>query len=206
MSGAGSRPDYIEWGVASRPRVGELACGDRAFVHVTQDRVLVAALDALGHGQMAAATAQLALEALEEHATKPVTQIFEHCHQALLRSRGVAMSVALIDPWANTLTWTGVGNVDGLLLRAGQQEARAESLTVLSGVVGYQIPRLRPTVRTLGPGDLLVFATDGMDGHYAGSLRTSREPDEMARALLAAHAKDVDDALILIVRYLGARQ
>ena len=35
------------------------------------------------------------------------------------RTRGVVLSIALFNAENNTMTWLGVGNVDGLLLRNG---------------------------------------------------------------------------------------
>ena len=48
------------------------------------------------------------------------------------------------------MTWLGVGNVDGFLLRADNQTKPAhESLFLRGGVVGYQLPSLRPSTLLL---------------------------------------------------------
>ncbi len=48
------------------PKDGELVSGDAAFVRAGEDGVLFAVIDALGHGEHAAAAANVALKALAD--------------------------------------------------------------------------------------------------------------------------------------------
>ena len=79
------------------------------------------------------------------------------------------------------LTWLGVGNVEGLLVRADVL-ARPSRNAVLQrgGVVGYQLPPLRASVLAVGPGDTLIFATDGVRTRFADGLDLDRPPQEIA--------------------------
>ena len=59
--------------------------------------------------------------------------LLEQCHRALARTRGVVMSVASVRARELTVTWLGVGNVEGVLARsdpaATSGKSRAESGT-----------------------------------------------------------------------------
>jgi len=199
-----SRP-LIDWGVARRPLRGAVVCGDLHLIKPISGGVLAAVVDGLGHGDEAAIAARAALSVLERHADEPLTALVKRCHEALTKTRGAVMTVATLRSVENQLAWLGVGNVEAMLLRSDRQ-ARAPSDHVLlrSGVVGYQLPALRASTLPLAPGDLLIFATDGIDAVFAEGLVRSDSPQQLADRILERHFKGYDDALVLVVRYLGA--
>ncbi len=100
------------------------------------------------------------------------------------------------------MTWLGVGNVEGFLLRAAPNSPR-ESVLLRGGVIGYQLPPLRATVLSLARGDTLVLATDGIKSTFADNLNLADPPQQIADRILARCNKDIDDALVLVVHYLG---
>ena len=104
--------------VAARPIAGEAVPGDLHLVQPFERGVLLAAIDGVGHGAEATTAAQMAAAILERHAQETVISLVNRCHQALRQTRGVVMTVASLDAVDNTITWLGVGNVAGLLLRA----------------------------------------------------------------------------------------
>jgi phosphoserine phosphatase RsbX len=73
----------------------------------------------------------------------------------------------------------------------------------LGGVVGYQLPRLRPSEIPVAPGDTLILATDGVEHGFADGLDLLQPPQELADGILAGHGRGSDDALVLVARYLG---
>src|SRR5262249_52503643 len=83
--------------------------------------------------------------------------------------RGAAMSLASIDTRRATLTWIGVGNVQGVVLHSDAPPGRpaASALLTRGGVVGSAMPQLRAEVLPFNPGDVLFFATDGVDGAFS---------------------------------------
>ncbi len=201
-----STPALIEWGVATQALPGEARSGDLHFVKPVGTGVLVAVVDGLGHGAEAATAAQAAVAALERHATESPVPLIEHCHRALQGTRGAVMSVAVLGRPDRSMTWLGVGNVEGLLLH-GEGAARSgsarESLVTRGGIVGSELPRLHPTVLTIARGDLLIFATDGIREGFADGLSPEAAPQHLADQILARHGKGTDDALVLVARYLG---
>lgn len=167
------------------------------------DGVLVAALDGLGHGEEAATAAAVAAETLQTYAAEPVIALVQRCHEALRTTRGVAMSIASFNVARGLVTWLGVGNVVGVLLRRGFTRAAAEvPLLLRAGVVGLQLPSLDVEVLSISAGDTLIFATDGIKGDFDRGLARNCPPQMAAEKILTRHARETDDALVLVVRYL----
>lgn len=201
-----STPALIDWGVASLALPGETQSGDLHFVKQVGTSALVAAVDGLGHGAEAAIAARAAVAALERHATESPVPLIERCHRALHGTRGVVMSVAAFGRPDQSMTWLGVGNVEGLLLRgdgAARPGAARASLVTRGGIVGSELPRLHPVVLPIAPGDTLIFATDGIREGFAEGLAPEATPQQLADQILARHGKGTDDALVLVARYVG---
>jgi serine phosphatase RsbU (regulator of sigma subunit) len=193
----------IEWGVASRALPGQPTSGDLNVVKSFSDGLLVAALDGLGHGEEAATAAAVAAATLEMHAGEPLMTLVQRCHEALRATRGVAMSVASFNVSRGLVTWLGVGNVEGVLLRRSFTRSVAEvPLLLRAGVVGFQLPSLDVEVVPVSVGDTLIFATDGIHSDFAHGLARNYPPQKAAEKILARHAKATDDALVLVARYL----
>jgi len=194
----------LEWSVATRTMSGEIECGDAHLVVELPGGALVAVVDGLGHGGEAAVAAREAVATLTQHADEPVVPLLQRCHGQLRATRGVVMTLASFRAADATMTWLGVGNVEGFLLRADAAAIPArESVLLRGGVVGYEIPPLRPATHRVAAGDTLVLATDGIRSAFAEGLDVAVPPREMAAGVLARHAKDTDDALVLVARWLG---
>jgi serine phosphatase RsbU (regulator of sigma subunit) len=194
----------IEWSFASRALPGEPSSGDLQVVKAFSGGVLVAALDGVGHGGEAATAAMIAGAILEAHAADPVIVLVQRCHEALRATRGVTMSVASFNVSKGLLTWLGVGNVEGVLLRQSAAPVGAEeSLLLRAGVVGLQLPSLDVDVIPVSEGDTLIFATDGIRSNFARGLARSHPPRKAAENILARYGKTTDDALVLVARYLA---
>ena len=165
---------------------------------------LVAVIDGLGHGTEAAAAARAAAVILAAHPGSPVVELIERCHEGMRRTRGAVMSLCSFSSRDSSVTWIGVGNVEGLLLRGARAPDRQrETIPVRAGVVGYQLPPLRAEVVPVSSGDTLIMMTDGIrSGHTAG-IPFDRTPQQIAEAILDEHNKHTDDALVLVARYRG---
>jgi serine phosphatase RsbU (regulator of sigma subunit) len=193
----------VDWAVAAHALPGQAESGDLHVVETFEDGALLGVVDGLGHGPEAAVAARRAVAVLEARAEGPLPARFESCHDALRRTRGVVMSLASIDAPAARMTWAGIGNIDGTLVRANPGERPgSESLMLFGGVLGHQLPKVRPSELDIEPGDLLVLATDGISSGFRSALDPSVPPQEIADRVLAAHAKGTDDALVLVARLL----
>src|SRR6266566_7052570 len=133
----------IEWAVAELAQQGQSESGDRHLVLPTPDGGLVAVVDGLGHGAEAASAAKVAVRALERGGDRPLAQLFRDCHQSLIGTRGAVISAASFSVPDETMTWLGVGNVEGRLLRAPVSGSPPpDALLVRGGVVGAHLPPL----------------------------------------------------------------
>ncbi len=102
------------------------------------------------------------------------------------------------------MTWIGVGNVEGVLLRANRTAHPArEAITLAGGLIGYHLPSLRVVALPVSPGDTLILATDGIRSGFMDDLVLERSSQEIAESILARCAKGSDDASVVVARYVG---
>jgi phosphoserine phosphatase RsbX len=202
---AGDSTALLDYSVAARALGDARESGDLCSVVPVPYGRLVAVTDGLGHGYEAALASRIAIAALEVHCRQPIDWLLAHCHQALLKTRGVAMCLAALDARDATMTWISIGNVEGVLLRiAGNGVREREHVMMRSGVVGHRLPPLRTTTLPLRPGDLLLFATDGVREGFDKDASLDAPPQEIADGVLARYGKDTDDALVLAGRWRGS--
>jgi phosphoserine phosphatase RsbX len=178
--------------------------GDLHVVLAFEGGALVGVMDGLGHGSEAAVASRAAARVLAARPSAPIVDLVQICHEELRRTRGVVMSLARFSVDDAELSWMGVGNVEGILLRADRREvARRETIPARPGVVGYRLPPLRAGQVAVSRGDTLVLATDGLHSGFALGVALERSAQEIADAILARHNRGTDDALVVVVRYLG---
>jgi phosphoserine phosphatase RsbX len=197
----------VEYGVAKFALPGQGESGDRHLICCAGDGILIAAMDGIGHGEEAAYAAEAAISILKANAEEPVISLVERCHEVLRSTRGVVLSLASIDPQHGMMTWLGVGNVQGVLMRAGAQKGSVQEVLLLrGGVVGSQLPALQAAVLPIAKGDTLVFVTDGIRSEFVEGLSALESPQRAADRILKRHGKGNDDALVLVVRLTGVRE
>jgi hypothetical protein len=166
-------------------------------------RTLVAALDGSGHGLEAARAARAGGEVLRAHGTDDLLALVLRCHEALRGTRGAAVSLAFFAAGTDEMTWLGIGNVEGKVFGGADADPRPKgSLRLAAGVVGHELSTVAKETLALRRGDVLVFATDGIDGSFADGLTLSGSAQDVAERILGAHWKPADDGLVLVVRYL----
>jgi phosphoserine phosphatase RsbX len=200
---AANWPARLEAGVAERALPGEPRSGDRAVLAAYDGGALVAAIDGLGHGGEAADAAALAAAVLAERPDEEPVRLIEACHRALARTRGAVMTLAWFDLVEESMSWTGVGNVEGRLVHvAAGPHAPSHGALTRGGVVGYNLPSIRVTATILEEGDVMVLATDGIDSGFARAIAQGGSAQAIADRILAQHGKESDDALVVVVRYV----
>src|SRR5271156_4942431 len=200
------KPPFVESGVAKFVLPGETESGDQDLICANHDSVLIAAMDGIGHGAEAAGAARSATAVLRSYADDPIISLIERCHDELRKTRGVVISLASIDVSRGMMTWLGVGNVQGVLMRAGARKGTVQEVLLLrGGVVGSQLPALQAAVLPIRRGDTLVFVTDGIRGEFVEGLSALESPQRAADKILKQHGRGNDDALVLVVRIIGVR-
>ncbi len=191
----------VQCGVAGFVMPGHTQSGDLEIVHRIDRKTLVGVVDGIGHGDEAAAAARLAQQTIIANAREALVTIVRLCHEALRSTRGVVMSLALIDADRSVLSWLAVGNVRGILCRSDAGAGQHDELLLRPGVVGATLPPLQPAVVMYKRYGTLIFATDGIRGDaFSGHIATRASPQVLARNILANHCLGNDDALVLVAR------
>src|SRR5438552_70445 len=105
----------------ARNIVDHAKCGEIILAPIQQGNrhgILLAVAAEVGHGGEAVAAARAAVAILEQFAPESIISLVKRCHQALTKTRGVVMTLAALSALEQTVTWLGVGNVEGRLLRS----------------------------------------------------------------------------------------
>lgn len=198
------RIDWIVWATADRTFPGQKESGDRSLVRAFANGVLVAVVDGLGHGQEAAHAAGRLVRSLEEAESASLISVVRHCHQDLQGTRGAVLSVAFFSHVDSTMTWLGVGNIEGVLIHPeGAGVPAREYLLLRGGVLGSHLPRLSAAILPVAKGDLLIFATDGVRMGFASNQNGGGQPVYIAEQILDQHWRGDDDALVLVARCMN---
>lgn len=194
--------DFVACAAAGEALANESESGDRYVIQPFEDSVLIAAIDGTGHGVEAAAAAKIAAATLEAYASESPIALVLRCHEQLKGTRGAVMTIAFVHFRNRTLTWLGVGNIEGILFHTGDHSAPDRAL-LRNGVIGYRLPPLKVDVLPLKPHDTLILATDGISPDFGEEVSHGDDPQAIADGILANHHKGADDALVVVARYLG---
>jgi phosphoserine phosphatase RsbX len=196
----------VQYGVAKLVLPGQGESGDHHLVCYGRNGILIAAIDGIGHGEDASNASRAAAAVLKSSINEPIISLLERCHEKLRATRGVVLSLAFIEPEHGMMTWLGVGNVQGALMRSDTKKGNVqETLLLRAGVVGSQLPPLQAAVLPIGQGDTLFFATDGIRNDFAESLSARENPQRAADRILKEYCSGNDDALVLVSRLTGIR-
>lgn len=198
MKLASENISFIEWAAASKTHPHEVICGDAYVVTQTRNGVLLCVIDGLGHGPEAAEASRTAADAILNHDDASAEELIAKCHDVLKTTRGAVLSLAVLDESRHIITWVGIGNVEGILLRP---DGHREWLPLRTGIVGCRMPGIRATEMTFSPDDLLVMFSDGITSRLLDHTYLDRRPAEMAEKIISTQAKGNDDALVLVARY-----
>jgi serine phosphatase RsbU (regulator of sigma subunit) len=137
--------------------------------------------------------------------TEPLDVLLQRCHRGLTDTRGAAITLARIDFATDSLSWIGIGNVTADLVAKspGGVQIRASAL-LAGGIVGYRMPHALATHQvSIGPGDLLVIATDGILEDHVQGIDFAASAMTIAEHILDAYSRESDDALVLAARHRG---
>lgn len=79
------------------------------------------------------------------------------------------------------------------------------SLDLRRGVLGDGLPTLEAATFAIGYGDVLILATDGIAARFADELDVTGTPRDIAERIVSSHWNGTDDAVVVVLRYLGTR-
>lgn len=183
---------------------GEAVSGDGWAVEQRGGRIAVLVADGLGHGPDAAVASGAAVAAFRHLHREPPEAIVARIHAALLRTRGAAVAVAVIDADAGSVRFCGVGNVSVRLLAPGG----SNHLVSQFGIAGHRAPPVRAVDAAWTAASMLVAHSDGLSAKWdlAGCPGIEhRHPLLAAAAVMRQAARRRDDATVLAVRAADGR-
>lgn len=194
------------FGAFIRPCPGESRSGDAVVAVETDAGVLLAIIDALGHGGGAADVASRAVTFLEDRGAERGLEDLVRGVDNLLRGGGTASGAALglctVDR-AGSVRYVGVGNTTTRVVSGLPRELRR--LFSKDGTVGQAMPTPAPQNAQLAPGDLLVFTTDGiqtrLDHDRGPGDILDGSAHQIATDVVRCFGKDYDDAACLVYRH-----
>jgi negative regulator of sigma-B (phosphoserine phosphatase) len=177
---------------ASLPMVGETANGDRPLVRTDDDaRTMLAVIDGLGHGPLAAAVADTAVECLGTVSLQaPLLEIMELLHAKLAGSRGAAATVCLVRD--GEVEACAVGNVE---LRTGDLKL---PLIFSAGILGSRVNRFHICRASLAPRSRLVLFSDGISARAPFDEMRKLAARPTCDAIIAKYRRKEDDATVLV--------
>jgi anti-sigma regulatory factor (Ser/Thr protein kinase) len=187
------------WGSVATNAPGETVSGDQ-WSMICRDGVLyVMMVDALGHGVLAHEAARTATQSFTDYGVDHPGAFLRRAHEALRSGRGAALAVARCDFDRGTLTYAGVGNVAGVIVRIDQ---RQHGLVSHNGTVGADTITVKEFQYEWMPGEKLVMHTDGLRSRWMLSDRpglSARHPAVIAAVLHRDFLRGRDDATVLVL-------
>jgi len=192
------------WSAAAalRLRAGQRSGGDAVAIAERDALVLLAIVDATGHGRVAAALAStLTARVRTTFATAPdprdVTALLRDLHEASVGTVGAAAGLALLDTERSELRYLAVGNV-----RAATVGRRRFTGVARDGVLGRRWPTPFVQHTQLERGDLVALWTDGLPEALAREFGGDHgDVEPLVERLVERHAKRHDDAACLLLRW-----
>ncbi|MFG1886750.1 SpoIIE family protein phosphatase [Micromonospora sp. NPDC049051] len=187
-------------GALTRPLAGESVSGDGYAWRIVDGRRQVLVCDGLGHGPLASAATDAALDAFRKAPAGAPSAVVAHLHRSMSHTRGAALAVAEPDPSAGVLRYSGLGNISAAVIDA---DGKRRGLVSLPGIAGHQRPPIREYDYPFGTDALLVMHSDGVVDRwqladYPGLV--DRSPLVVAATLLRDAGTRRDDACVLAVR------
>jgi phosphoserine phosphatase RsbX len=186
----------FQWASAFATAPGEQLCGDACLVTGDDRGLLLALIDASGHGPAAHEVAQKIVSLLRARAGDlALLDFLTEAHVMLRGGRGAAISMLSLDPSQGRAEFAGVGNVACRSLGPSRFGGVPND-----GIVGRSMGRLRLHQGTVEPGDLLVLHTDGIKATFPMEPLRLLSAQQAADGIVSHYGRGVDDAACMVVK------
>lgn len=183
----------------TRPCPGEIENGDAFLIEATDDNILVAMLDGLGHGAEAHEASDLGIGIISQCSSEPLKAIMQELHTGISGTRGCAAALFRLDTKAANIEFAGIGNIRSKMFPRSEM-----SLYSRAGIVGRgRLPRVHVEKATWPEGATLVMHSDGIAGwsHPETMGRVGgQQPATGCHFLLKNFGYDHDDATVCVIK------
>jgi anti-sigma regulatory factor (Ser/Thr protein kinase) len=192
-------PTVPTWGGVSIAKAGEDVCGDAWSVSNTGDVRTLLVVDGLGHGPEAAEAAVEAVRLFHRYNGHTVANLLDYIHGGLRATRGAAVSVARFDPATKTINFSGIGNVAGVIIAAGE----TKRMVSMAGTAGFNTRKIRTFDYPFAQG-LIVLHSDGLASSWGVDRYpnlAALHPTLIAAILYRDFTRVRDDATVLVAKW-----
>ncbi len=185
------------FGIFSRAKLDQQHNGDNYFLQYFDDKAFMAVIDGIGHGPEAEKASQEAYNCFIDNYKKPLTSIINELHTRLKRTRGAAISMALIDDQAEKMQYAGIGNVTTRVFRSEEPVHPVN----YNGIVGSNIRTFKVFTYPWKIGNVIIMSSDGISekydlDQYPGLI--NKHPVVIADVIFRDFSRGHDDATIIV--------
>ncbi len=185
--------------LAIRPLTGNVECGDTGIIKEFGDKVFMAVVDVLGHGESAHRVAKTCKEFLQTHYRGGLVEIMHGLDQHIKGSQGAVAGLCHLDLKTGEVKYVGTGNIT-----ARKFGSCAVRMVSRSGIIGYVMPTPREEKMALHDGDAMLLYTDGVKKHFELADYPELLKDDaktIATHVIHQFGKEDDDAACIASRY-----
>lgn len=168
-------------GAASRAYPGLQLNGDAFVIKHWPNHSIVAVIDGVGHGQFAHKAAQSARNYIETHYRSPLAELFLGAARACRATRGVVMTIIVLEWRSRQIQFCGVGNIETRMYNIETDK----HFSVRRGIVGMKMPRPKISTEKWDQDSILILYSDGVSGRW--SWRDLHAELHKSAALLATN-------------------
>jgi anti-sigma regulatory factor (Ser/Thr protein kinase) len=189
----------FDFGVATRACGNSSLNGDSFVIKKWDESALIAIIDGLGHGQFAHRASQKSREYIEDHYDQPLEDIFRGVDRSCRATRGVVMTIVRFDWLKEKMKIANIGNIAVRVF----ENSFPMKIVYRRGIIGRNAPKPIVTEHDWQTSSIMILHTDGITSHWGFediSQSLNKTAMDLAQNLLSKHAKDNDDATVLVVK------
>jgi anti-sigma regulatory factor (Ser/Thr protein kinase) len=187
------------FGAVSVAKSGENVCGDSWAVDENGSTITLLVADGLGHGPDAAEASVEAVRMFRRFHSHQVPTLIDYIHGGLRATRGAAVSIARYDSERQQITFSGIGNVAGVL--ASRDEFRR--MVSMPGTAGYSVRKIQAFQYQFG-GGLVILCSDGLSTSWSLARYPNlgeAHPTLIAAVLYRDFGRRHDDVTVLVGKW-----
>jgi anti-sigma regulatory factor (Ser/Thr protein kinase) len=191
--------DNSKVGAVAVPMPGQDVCGDSWSVAAVPEQTTVMVADGLGHGPEAAEASVEAVRLFHRFSGHTAPMLLEYVHGGLRSTRGAAISVARLQTGSGKLTFSGVGNVAGVIFANGD----LRRMISMPGTAGHSVRKIQALEYPFTTG-LVILHSDGIASSWTLERYpnlAARHPTLIAAVLYRDLTRGRDDATVLVAKW-----
>jgi anti-sigma regulatory factor (Ser/Thr protein kinase) len=192
-------PTSSTWGGVSIAKAGEEVCGDAWSVSNAGNIRTLLVADGLGHGPDAAEASVEVVRLFHRYNGHTVSNLMDYVHGGLRSTRGAAVSIARFDAAAKKIIFSGIGNVAGMIVAAGE----TKRMVSMPGTAGFNTRKIQSFDYPFERG-LVILYSDGLASNWTVDRYTNLanlHPSLIAAILYRDFTRHRDDATVLVAKW-----